>query len=384
MDQTSFYSQEQSFRELHESQYQCFGMEVVPGNACQLHCEACYKKMHSALASQLDSQYTPLPVAKNYIDQAREAGFSEAALLGGEPTLHPNITDILRHIRDRGLLPILCTNGIKLADARLAQEINEVHPTVVTHAYFPGGEEVIDRYADRNGYAAQLKTAIDNMLARQQTTLVLEMPLTDSLFPHAYDFFRYCRHRNVIPFVEISRHRDTGASTTNITPEQITELFEQFREYDRKYDHAVKEPTICPPAYNTPCTMSITGAHVKNSGGGDFGGVFSCCAQRIRHGDLREEPLAMIMQSQTMGLYKNQDRYIVGPCKDCDIYSICRGGCRGEALLTFGCPRASCPACSRIPEHVRRDPDIMAPESCTGCPAENADGCSLLHKQHVR
>ncbi|MBU2259934.1 radical SAM protein [Patescibacteria group bacterium] len=371
----SFYGQEPNqFRELGDSQLQCFDLEIVPGRKCQLDCEACYKRNGETTAGD-----TSLADALDYIGQAQSVGFKEVALLGGEPTLHPDICEITRHIRELSLNPIIATNGIKLANEDFARRLLEkIQAVVVTHAYFPGGEEVIDSYSGKNGYSYQLKQAIVNVTKIDATTVVLEMPLVDSLFPHALNFFRYCRESGVVPFIEISRRRDNGNPTTAISPEQIAELFEQFREYDRQNGF---EPPIAihPPAYGIACTMPITGVHVKNHGGGDYGGVYSCCAQSIRHGDLKEQSLAEIMQSPTLTVYRDQDRYIVGPCKECDIYDECKGGCRGEAVLQFGCPRASNPNCHHISKEIRNIPEMMAPGSCEGCPAEECNDCSLTH-----
>lgn len=370
---TSFYGS--AFRELGSgSKRQSFAMELVPGHVCELGCECCYKKNGRPTK---ENGAIPYSTAENYIDQAREAGFKEIVLIGGEPLLHPRIFELIRHTREQNLTPILASNGIKLADPSAARELAGQNVVLVTHAYFPGGEEIIDKFSGKNGYAEILKRAISNIKDIPDVKLVMEMPLNDTLFPHAFDFFRYCREHGITPFIEISRTADSGKPTTTITPEQVAGLFEQFREYDRKFFPALADRTVTPPAYGNKCTMSITGLHVKNLGNGDFGGVYSCCAQKIRHGDLTKEPLHQILQSPTLAVFADQDKYIVGPCRDCEIYGTCRGGCRGEAYLKFGCPRASSPACHLIPAEVRNNPAIMAPASCAGCPAEDCASCGL-------
>jgi len=391
MTESGFYPSSASpnaFREKHDSPHQCFGMEIVPGEKCQLHCEACYKTpMKSGRLSAICERAsypgdTPLAAAIDYVSQAQAAGFREVALLGGEPTLHPDVQEILRHIREERMTPILATNGIRLAEQVEAEKLTETKPVVVTHAYIPqqdgvDGHAVIDSYSGKRGYAALLKRAIDNLVRQKGVTLVLEMPLVDSLYPHAFSFFTYCRERGVVPFIEISRSNDRSQATTTVTPEQVRELFERFRAFDEEHFPEKAAQHVHPPAYGNPCTMSISGVHVKNFGRGDYGGVYSCCAQHMRHGDLKDQSLEEILKSETLAVYRNQDAYIVGPCRDCTLYDICKGGCRGEAFLRFGCPRASSPACDRIPSHIRHDPTVMAPQTCDGCPAEHTAGCSL-------
>jgi uncharacterized radical SAM superfamily Fe-S cluster-containing enzyme len=55
---------------------------------------------------------------------------------GGEPTIHPNIIEILEYVGQKGIqYPLLNTNGIKLADPDFARKISE---TMDSHAFNQG------------------------------------------------------------------------------------------------------------------------------------------------------------------------------------------------------------------------------------------------------
>ncbi len=382
-NEASFYGQTEApaeaqsegsqFREQGDSGNQSFAIELVPGYRCQLNCGPCFKSTMQCTGAENEM---PTLEVEDYVRQACEEGFQEIVIIGGEPTLHRDVYRIIRHVRGLGLSPILCTNGYPFAKEEKAKELEGTGTTVVTHAYFPGGDEVIDEFSGKEGYAQTLKKAIDNLKQVEDVTLVMEMPLTDLMYPHAFDFFKHCRETDVIPFIEISRSRDNGAPTTNVTPEQVAELFEKMRQFDEANYPDLADKVITPPAYGNKCTMTKTGLHVKNFATSEHG-VYSCCAQGVSHGDLRKQSLKEIMRSSTLAIFRDQDRYIVGPCVDCEEYDICQGGCRGEAYLKFGCPRASSPSCHLIPEEVRNDRSIMAPENCDGCPAEDCGNCSL-------
>ncbi|PIR48927.1 hypothetical protein COU80_01965 [Candidatus Peregrinibacteria bacterium CG10_big_fil_rev_8_21_14_0_10_55_24] len=387
----SFYAP-QAFREKDAGPNQCFGIEVVPGRRCDLNCQACYKRTQkvtrariSFYSRQADTQDsgsdTPIDDVLDYVAQAKGVGFREAALLGGEPTLRKDIREIIQGVRQQGLSPILVTSGAHI-DQPLVDTLSATRSVVVTHASIPGRPELVNHLAGTTrDYAKILAESIEKLREADGIQLVLEMPLTMSVYDEAFDFFCDCRENGIMPFIEISRRNDDGKPTTSVTPEQVAELFEQCRAFDVLNYPELAAPAVHPPAYGNPCTMSITGLHVKNNDNGDYGGVYSCCAQHLRHGDLKEQSLEEILKSPTLAVYRDQDAYIVGPCRDCELYDVCKGGCRGEAFLRFGCPRASSPACHRIPPEVRNNPNIMAPQSCEGCPAEHAEGCSLLHTQ---
>lgn len=355
-----------SFRE-HGSQYGSFALELVPGAKCQLRCRNCYKR---EIASKLKNSDMPDDFVFDAIRQAKECGFAEIVFIGGEPTLHNSLPEFMKSTLRAGLTPILVTNGVKLSDFDYAEKVALKGATLVLHA--PLLKEAQNKHAGHDGYSELLLKAYDNVLDREGVTVVGEVTILDEFLLHLVSAYRWCVEHGVIPFFEASRRDDKGNRYLgDLSPEQIKRAFELLRQFDSN-----SSGPLTPPAYKQPCTMSITGLHVKNFGGGDFGGVYSCCAQHIRHGNLREQPLQEIMEQPSLEIFRHQDDWIAGPCKNCRHYGICRGGCRGEAFLTYGCPRASYP-CWHIPLEVRNDSSAMMPQTCDGCPLQNNPSCSL-------
>jgi len=322
----------------------------------------------------------PIGFAEDALDQAAAAGFSEAALIGGEPTLHPDLPRLIQHALARGLDPILCSNGVRLADPGYAEAVALPGVTLVLHAPLPDRfAELHDQHVARPGYNRLLQQAFDNVVGRTGVTLVAELVLLDKFLEAAEDVLRWCIARDIKPLLEMNRRHDPGILYPGAAaPEAVGALFDRLRSIES----GSFDPT--PPAFGIPCSMSISGVHVKNHGGGDWGGVYSCCAQHVRHGDLREEPLSEILERPSFEVFRDQERWIHGPCRDCDLYSVCQGGCRGESFLAFGCPRASCPTCWRIPAELRADASRMAPTTCAGCPLEEETGCSLRGHSGLR
>lgn len=362
-----------SFREKSATRFCSFALELVPASSCQLRCENCYKVK---LGSSRPREAMPLSFAAGALDQAAAAGFSEAAFIGGEPTLHPDLPALMRHALARGLEPILCTNGIRLVDPGYADTVAIPGATLVMHAPLPERlAELHDQHVSRTGYNRLLRRAFDNVAGRDQVTVVAELVLLEKFLSAAEEVLNWCRARGMKPLLEMNRRHDPGvAYAGSASPEAVGALFDRLRS------SSAEQLVLAPPAYGIPCTMSISGLHVKNHGGGDWGGIYSCCAQHIRHGDLRVESLAEVLARPSLRVFQDQDRWIHGPCRDCELYTTCRGGCRGESFLAFGCPRASCPSCWRIPAEVRVDAARMVPASCASCPLEQHPGCSLRDK----
>src|SRR5947208_13882014 len=56
---------------------------------------------------------------KSRIDKLAELGTSVVAFSGGEPMLHPELDELIRHIRGRGMMAGLITNGYFLVPKRI-------------------------------------------------------------------------------------------------------------------------------------------------------------------------------------------------------------------------------------------------------------------------
>ena len=80
---------------------------------CNISCRACYKSKMN---------YTkPLTVIKQEIDfVATQRHLHIITLAGGEPTLHPDLPEIIKYIADKGILPQVLSNGFALKEEMLS------------------------------------------------------------------------------------------------------------------------------------------------------------------------------------------------------------------------------------------------------------------------
>ena len=92
-------------------------VQIIPIRRCNIDCGYCneYDKV---------SEPVPAPVLKARIDKLKALGTSVVAFSGGEPMLHPELDDLIRHIRQRGMMAGLITNGYFLVPKRI-HELND-------------------------------------------------------------------------------------------------------------------------------------------------------------------------------------------------------------------------------------------------------------------
>ena len=92
-------------------------VQIIPIRRCNIDCGYC---------NEYDRVSPPVPtdLMKKRIDKLAALGSSVVAFSGGEPMLHPDLDELIRHIRARGMLAGLITNGYFLVPKRI-ETLNE-------------------------------------------------------------------------------------------------------------------------------------------------------------------------------------------------------------------------------------------------------------------
>lgn len=85
---------------------------IIPIRRCNLSCAYC---------NEYDNFSKPLSTEIMFrrLDRLADLGTSIITISGGEPLLHPQLEDIIRHIRKRGMIAGMITNGYLLTKSRI-------------------------------------------------------------------------------------------------------------------------------------------------------------------------------------------------------------------------------------------------------------------------
>src|SRR5580692_11402659 len=85
---------------------------IIPIRRCNLSCEYC---------NEYDdfSKPVPLDIMKGRIDHLARLKTSAVTLSGGEPLLHPELDDIIAHMRTHPIISGMITNGYLLTAERI-------------------------------------------------------------------------------------------------------------------------------------------------------------------------------------------------------------------------------------------------------------------------
>src|SRR6516225_9509321 len=94
-----------------------FLVHIIPMRRCNLDCGYC---------NEYDDFSKPVPIEemKRRLDLLAGMGTSIITISGGEPLMHPELDEVIRHIRRRGMIAGLITNGFFLNKERI-ERLNE-------------------------------------------------------------------------------------------------------------------------------------------------------------------------------------------------------------------------------------------------------------------
>src|SRR5690349_20160982 len=87
-------------------------VHIIPMRRCNLSCTYC---------NEYDDFSKPVPIAvmKGRIDHLHRLGTTIVTISGGEPLLHPELDDLIRYIRSKGIIRGMITNGYLLTADRI-------------------------------------------------------------------------------------------------------------------------------------------------------------------------------------------------------------------------------------------------------------------------
>src|SRR5215218_1240187 len=85
---------------------------LIPIRRCNLSCTYC---------NEYDDFSKPVPAdtIRQRIDYLADLGTAIVTMSGGEPLLHPELDDIIGHVRKRGMIAGMITNGYLLTADRI-------------------------------------------------------------------------------------------------------------------------------------------------------------------------------------------------------------------------------------------------------------------------
>ncbi|MBN2575666.1 MAG: radical SAM protein [Deltaproteobacteria bacterium] len=358
-----------------------FGIDVTTN--CNLDCVTCY---------YLDSVPNRPPTAETHLsvqrfewamDQAAAVGFREVYLLGGEPTLHPQILEMLASSKCRSFEHVLLvTNGLALADRDFCRRVADSGANVAVQRHAIGDGEgarrVQDVLAGRPDTLTQVNQAFANLEemfhpARVAVQCCLTRPVVES--GQIYDIYRYAKQRGFEYVFECTKasHRFARGNPLDLTPVELTGVYERLQRIETE-EYGAGPRALTPQAFGKTCHMPENGVHCLIDGT-----IVPCVGQPFPLGRIfspRDTSLAAILDSPERRFFREPSERLYGHCRSCRYLDECTGGCRGDAFFLTGCFSASAVQCPQLTAYARKlSLGDFVPPTCRNCRFEREPHC---------
>ncbi len=350
-----------------------FGIDVT--THCNLDCLICYYLDSPENQAGFCNSHLSASSFERAMSQASLAGFREIYVLGGEPTVHPEILDLLQCAGEFGFQQVLLvTNGIRMAERPFCEAVAATGADIVVQRHVIGSgpalQEIQDTLVGKKGTLGLVNKAFDHIESVFEPSRVaiqccMTRPVVES--GQIYEVFRYAKSRGYEHVIECTKAsaRFARGNPLDLSPGELSVVYKQLEHIDVEEFGGVSSPWT-PQAYGKTCHMPENSLHCLVDGT-----IIPCVGQPFSLGNIfagENACLEAILDSPLRNFFRYPLERIHGHCRGCPDFEICTGGCRGDAFFLTGCFSASAVQCPQLANYrkalSRRD---FLPPTCHHC-----------------
>ncbi len=150
---------------------------IIPIRRCNLSCTYC---------NEFDDFSKPVPTDEMFrrIDRLADLGTSIITISGGEPLLHPELDEIIRHMRRRGIIAGLITNGYLLTAERIERlnraglehlqiSIDNAQPDAVSKKSLKVLDKKLQMLAEHAEFGVNINSVVGSGIAHPEDALTV-------------------------------------------------------------------------------------------------------------------------------------------------------------------------------------------------------------------
>lgn len=294
---------------------------------CEGNCAFCYITKEGE-----PRQHGDLETLKHIISQLSIAGVKTVELVGGNPALHPDIVEILRYCRDKGLEVAILSNTHDYRHASIA----EIAPYVTAlETTIHGLPEVHDHFTHTGAYAetiARLREWQQCKTPEQATGITLNFTKVNSA--RIFETITHILHWGIkVDYVQVQRigpHGRAANGNWKLTLDEVVTAYRQIARLSEELGiraEAVDAFPLCllpkeVRQYAARCDWGYGTCAVFMDGA-----VSRCAVARHDIGNILEEPLLKIWNYNSELDEFRAKRYLRTECRQCQLFEACGGGC---------------------------------------------------------
>lgn len=296
---------------------------------CNSHCAHCYQTNRN-----IETTWSEM---MEYIDKFRSFMAGKQGrfhITGGEPLLHPNIWQLLTHLRQDYAVALL-TNGT-LIDEASANKLADLDLRYV-QVSLDGGEAIHDSIRGAGNYQKVLRGT------RYLVNAGVKVYVSFTAHRHNYrDLKVVAETARDMGVFKVRAERmvpiGNGSNLHMLQPDEVKELLELMSTLPISMERSLQFLYGGTP-YRCKAGRSLIAILPD-------GTVVPCRRLPIASGNLRKDSLTSIYNS---ALFKRLREDVCADCRDCQHLEICNGGLRCQSYAVTGDPFRRDPGCWQRP-----------------------------------
>lgn len=314
---------------------------------CPLECTYCYNQLDFVRTKDVMNKETWFRV----MDEARKMGAVQLGLSGGEPLLHKDLVEIVRHANDLKFYTNLITSGVG-ADLSIVRELKAAGLKTVQLGMQSHNAQTMTLITN-NKSAYETKLAFAEACKAEGLQLIVNTCVTRQNIGEVGEIIRLAEAMGA-NYLEIANIQYYGWALKNIrallpTPEQLDEarrVTNAYRDADPKMkvffvvpDYYAERPKACMNGWgSTFLTINPDGLALPCNTANTLPLTFP---------NVREHDLASIWYDSEAFNYFRGDGWMKEPCRTCDERHKDFGGCRCQAYALTGDMHETDPVCDK-------------------------------------
>jgi radical SAM protein with 4Fe4S-binding SPASM domain len=348
--------------------------------ACNLKCMHCYENAGKPGENELTTD----EVLRG-IDKLVDVGVLILAFSGGEPTIRPDILELVRHTSDRGMYTALATNGILLSSLERVKEFKRAGLEFVQISLDGVNPKTHDYFRGLKGAFKRTVQGIKNCVAEE---LFVEIAMTATRYNHKeisamIDFTKELDAKWLLLYNFVPTGKGVEIAEADLTPEEREEVLKlcwnkmkaksidvmstapQFARVAQQTEEALKTEkteysSVVPTHfYNAQLSGDLNrlATFIGGCGAGRFyasiepnGDIYPCVffphEESVRVGNILKDDFERIWRESELFLKLRDKDSLDENCGICTYRYIC-GGCRARAYSYFKSICAPDPGCIR-------------------------------------
>jgi radical SAM protein with 4Fe4S-binding SPASM domain len=305
---------------------------------CNLRCAHCYVNEPRG-DRRAKRQELSTAELRRITDEAVDLGCLYILLTGGEPILRPDFTDVYLHMKRKGIVLTLFTNGTALTP-RIADLLAEWPPFTVEVTIYGSTQPVYEAVTGIPGSFGRCIEGIERLLDRKLRVRLKTIPMT--LNAHDMGGMRslaasYGLEFYWDPLINCRLDGGAGPAAVRLRGEQIAALDAEERIRSEHFRKEFQER----PRFDPPENLITCGAYLNTFHIDPYGNLFPCMLVRRPAYSLREGSLRQGWK-EAFPAMRARFRTKAVPCDDCAYNAVC-DRCIGWSQVETGDPEGLVP-----------------------------------------